>query len=168
MQHHGLPTRLLDWTEGALIGLYFALRDAPEVLTPCVWVLDPFWLNQESSGSDVIFDTHELAQDEAPNLYIEDNVDLPLYPIAIRPSYFNPRISAQKACFTVHGKKRNGMELVFRKSGQPRLAQLRIRTQSAESILNEIVRAGITESTVFPDLEGLARELKALHGLYYY
>lgn len=169
MQHHGLPTRLLDWTEGALLGLFFALRNLPEILTPSVWVLDPFWLNEESTGSDVIFDTHELGQDGADQTakpYIDDHLDLPLYPIATRVPYFNPRISAQRSCFSVHGKKKNGMELVFRKSASPRLAQLRIRNQSAESIREEIVRAGITESTLFPDLEGLARELKDRYGFY--
>jgi len=43
-RHSGLPTRLLDWSEGALLGLYFALQ-ADE---PVVWMLNPLELNELS------------------------------------------------------------------------------------------------------------------------
>jgi hypothetical protein len=45
-RHVGLPTRLLDWTEGALIALYFALQNSmPHHGRPVVWMLDPAKLN---------------------------------------------------------------------------------------------------------------------------
>ncbi len=41
-----------------------------------------------------------------------------------------------------------------------RIAELRISATSVKSIQQELVDAGVTESVVFPDLDGLGRELK--------
>jgi hypothetical protein len=106
MQHCGAPTRLLDWTEGALLALYFAIRDARRV-DAAVWVLDPWWLNQQSVGAAEVVPpsaTAGILQTDLerykpwlPDRYAE--ADLPDAPAAIYPSHTARRISTQRSCF---------------------------------------------------------------------
>jgi FRG domain len=156
MQHYGLPTRLLDWTTGSLLGLYFAVRSQVGMSDAAVWVLDPWRLNRETIGkAELLFASDRSASAYLPELYAGGR--LPGPPVAIVPPHSSERITVQRGAFTVHGSSREGIEQQF----SSRLVKIIIPKLSAITIKRTLRMAGIGEFTVFPELVGLCDEIKA-------
>ena len=162
MQHHGLPTRLLDWAEGSLIGLYFALSQDTGVDDSAVWALDPWALNAWSTKkSDLVitaahFEPEPLAAKYLGPVYRE--LRLPRRPIAVVPPYNSPRITAQRGTFTIHGSRPDGLEDQFSR----RLAKIVIPREMALQIRRHLRSVGISDFTLFPDLDGLCKDIRAV------
>lgn len=55
MQHHGVKTRLLDWTESFAVALFFAISNWNGHEKAVIWMLNPIQLNLESNGKEEIF-----------------------------------------------------------------------------------------------------------------
>src|SRR3546814_12618621 len=116
MQHYGIPTRLLDWTESPLTGLYFALeRDIDK--DGALWVLLPCELNQKNNyRPDYEFEIPSFEDSHLTN-YVPSTIAsesksklLPMAAIAPRNS---PRMQAQQGVFTIRSEERRvGKECV--------------------------------------------------------
>jgi len=166
MQHYGLPTRLLDWTEGMLFALYFSIREITtdkESFSPCIWMLNPWWLNEKTTRKRELYYSHfpkeERASQRAVSPYLQEK-RLPPYPIAVLPPHIDKRIVAQKSVFTIHGRKLDGFADLCSVHRDAQLAKFRLHQSKSDIFKDDLITAGITETSVFPDLEGLAREIK--------
>jgi FRG domain len=180
-RHVRLPTRLLDWTEGALIALHFALQEED----PVVWMLNPHELNRMSMPS-LLPDPSRIREfpliwhdpdPEPPPWFPKARSRIPLnpafenlrgaweqdrfgveLPVAVYPTYVHARLRAQRSCFTIHGKRKEGLnELV---SGSI-LKRYLIDPTSRDAIRGDLRLLAVTDSVAFPDLDGLARELES-------
>jgi hypothetical protein len=159
MQHHGVPTRLLDWSENAFAALYFAVREHAylgDTEDAVVWLLEPVRLATLVAGyRGIPYSTPDLlatATAKGP---------LPFY-----PAHRSPRVGAQRATFTIHpfAPQHALVKLALQEKAAgrpPPLAGLRVLGTQRAHVRDGLVTAfGLGDFTLFPDLDGLARELR--------
>lgn len=174
MQHYSIPTRLLDWTENPFAGLFFALRLCEYRISPTgrvsylddavVWVLDPSLWNQ-AALSHVSYRGGPLDPSHtALGAYKEvgDIEKLGEAPVALYGAHNSPRIVAQQGTFVIFGSKITPMEDLYRRGPYPDgcLARVTISRGSIGALRLSLFRHGFTEGSMFPDLEGLGRDLR--------
>ncbi len=178
MQHYGLPTRLLDWSESHLIALYFATVDFSNDYDAIVWILHPWTLNENqkilNQRTVPVTSNPELFRYLLGNTYKmgDENGFSPdpsrtvkaKYPVAIRANRDTPRIIAQKGVFTLHGYDKKGLNKIIPLIEKFSLSHIKIdkiiiNGKSKLKILKQLYLAGINNSVVFPEIEGIAKEI---------
>jgi FRG domain len=168
MRHHGVPTRLIDWTENLFVALYFALLDNKKLIKkPCIWIMDPYLLNRRSkklTGGYIINPEFELK--EYFDLFCKDfsipttsNEDVPEYPIAFYPFRHHDRLISQSGLFTMHGIDTSPIEKV--------VPECLIKIPIPFSIINDmrlvLEVAGFNKFSIYQDFDSLAKYLKDLY-----
>lgn len=131
-QHHGLGTRLLDWTANPLAALFFAVE------------------SQESHGDSAVWCYHH----EGKSWMSEENRD----PFQIRevtsfwPPHVTPRITVQAGCFTAHPEPPAPDDDHWRGDR----VRIRITKGARHNLRRALAKVGVTKAALFPDLEGIA------------
>jgi hypothetical protein len=155
MRHYGVKTRLLDWTESALVGLYFAVANqSRHNVDGVVWCLDPYRLNELAGQGKLLYcasmdtelqpyTTASLKRTPAGTIF---------RPVALIAQRSFPRLIAQQGVFTITHLEQIAIDSI----GDPHLlGRITIPSRAKPGIYAALKSLGINRLAMFPELQSL-------------
>jgi hypothetical protein len=180
MQHHGVPTRLIDITKSPYVALYFAasqhfygdvnikdgalyafmhqnltLASIRNIQNRSKLDFDVNWLNRFIKRDSKVFD----------EVFYNHRDDVALI---VEPFKVNKRLYAQQGLFLISNFNNNSTEQIMSEllpdnleegSSDPTLLKIKIPGNMKADILKRLDRMNINSSTLFPGIDGFSRYL---------
>ena len=153
MQHHGAPTRLLDFTWSPYVAAFFALERT--LGDGVVWALNPARIDSSRNPRPARMDPRA-----------KGNIHRYYFPGTHRfiwmgePHTMNRRLIAQSGTFAVPGVLDVPIEGILDDRDQSNiLAKIVLTNDVREHGMRELYRMNITYATLFPDMDGLAKSM---------
>jgi hypothetical protein len=147
-QHHGLPTRLLDWTSSPLIALYFATK--PEIQ-------DDGNLKKCTDNGGAIYAFHTCS-------YIDTSCLVPPTDFSefglFYPPHITRRITGQFGLFSIQADPTKELNEEIDENEEHWIKKIEFSCETAQQIQRQLYLLGIRHETVFPDLDGFTFDLK--------
>jgi hypothetical protein len=183
MQHHGAPTRLLDWTYSLEVAIYFALKHSLDARThlksskaagheAAVWMMDAHWATIETAKKFRQHDNQKAADFvlrplESPDDQAEFGRAFLAYSVpcacSVNPYRLNERLTIQHGVFVCPGDVtvsfEENLQALPQSDCAERVVAFIIPPSEIQPGLEALHDSNISDATLFPGLDGFARSL---------
>jgi len=173
MQHHGAPTRLLDWSASPYVAAYFAAHQDGSTCDGVVWCFCHWRLGKkfdEEYGRPLPDFTKTESEDTNGEVKkLHEQLCDPKAKLSIAPLEFkffsSSRMAEQQGRFTMCLRIHQGHECIATKVPETHLKQIIIPFDCKSRFLAELRRMNITAAALFPGVDGLGRSIAELTSL---